>query len=294
MSNINQSGTYRGNVVDRGMGQSSGGFPQLLLSLQATEKYDEQNEVWTPWDYEEVDIQAYLVLFGGNGKPTMNVRQAMQALGWDGTSFQTLQDSKDLATQIQFRVAESAYEGITRLKVEWINAYDADPRRSVAKLEVGDIKKLDAQYAAALKALGGGPKPKSAKPAAPAAPVADPTPVAPTGSLATPPGPQSTSVLPTDPAPAPADPAPKKRGRPAAPKTPPVAVPSVTPTTPTSEPLDQAGAWDVVTTRGGKGSKTDPEVTSTWTCVVKELGGDEKVGADWSGVATEVCKRLGV
>lgn len=315
MSNINQSGVFRGDVLDRGMATSSGGFPQLILQLRASEKYDDVNEVWIPWDYEEVDATAYLVLFGGNGKPTMNVRQCMKAFGWDGASFQALQEDQNLAKQIQWRMAESTYQEQTRIKPEWIDAYDADPQRKVQKLEVGDIKKLDAQYAAALKALGGGPKPKSAKPTAPTAvaPKADPTTVAPIGSPVPPPGLQTAAVTPPftpDPTPSPsgtqaatssptptpsasAEPAKAKRGP--KPKPPVAVAPPTTPApVPTTAPMDQGAAWESVYNRASKVGKTDLEITNTWIAVVNEVGGDEKVGADWTNVAAEVGKRLGV
>ncbi len=166
MSNINQPGIFRGDILDRGLGVSSGGYPQLMLSLRAAEKYDEQNGVWLPWDCEESEATAYLVLFGKNNKPTLNARQCMTALDWDGASFASLQENKSV-TQIQFRMEASEYEDVTRIKVAWIAPYDADPRRSINKLDASDVKKLDAQFAAALKTIGGGPRPKTAAPVAP-------------------------------------------------------------------------------------------------------------------------------
>jgi hypothetical protein len=295
MSNINQAGTYRGNILDRGLGTSSGGYPQLLMQLQATEKWDDQNEVWIPWEYEEVDATAYLVLFGSSGKPTLNVRQAMQALGWDGMSFLSLQEDKNLADKLQFRIAASTYEGVERLKVEWIATFDADPHRSVSKLDAADIRKLDAQYAAALKTLGGGPKPKTARPTTP-------VPVAPAPQVEKPveklvaaimPAPATLTGAPAATASSPPVAEKPKRGRP--PKPPAAVTPSVTPSvTLPAELMDQGTAWDKVYNAGNKANKTDLEITNAWVAVVNEAGGDDKVGEDWSGVAIKTVAALGV
>jgi hypothetical protein len=284
MSNINQTGTFRGDVIDRGVSATQNGYPQLIVQLRATEKYDDQNGVWIPWDYEEVDATAYLVLFGKDNKPLLNVRQVMKAFGWDGASFQSLQENPDLAKQIQFRMAESTYEGVTRIKCEWVDAFDADPTRKVQKLDVGDIKKLDAQYAAALKAVGGGPKPKSAKPTAPPQAPVSPDPTSSAAVVATASATTATNTLAVE--------SPKKRGRPKAPPAAPTVVtpPPVAPGS--SVAMTQQEAWDAYTAKAA--GKTDMEITNTWTGIVHEIGGDEKVGADWSGVYAQCCSKLGV
>jgi hypothetical protein len=290
MSNISQVGSYRGLVVDRGLSNSSGGHLQFELTLQATEKYDEANQVWTLFDFEDSEAQAYMNLITSKEQENaINCRQIMRAFGWDGVSYLALNNpDSSLAKQIQWRMGMETYNNVERCKVQAIDAYDTTPGRKVEKLDAAAVRALDAKYAGILKKLSGGPKPKTARPTPPVAtppaavPTPDPTPM-PTTPIPTPVG---TLVTP---APV-SEPAKPKRGRPAAPKAPPITATPVA----TGEPLDQSAAWEVVTTRSEKAGKTDLEVANAWTCVVKELGGDEKVGEDWSGVAAEICKRLEV
>jgi len=305
MSNINQPGNYRGLVVDRGLSTSSGGHLQMEVTMQATEKYDEENQVWSPFNFEDCEAQAYLNLITGKEKENaINCRQIMRAFGWDGMAFSTLNNpDSPLATQIQWRMGMETYNEVERCKVQGISAYDAAPGRQVEKLDPAAVRAIDAKYAGILKNLGGGPKPKSAtpRPVAPAPVSPDPTPAAlPTPPVAaaalaaavtTAPSGESTVVTP-----APEKP---KRGRPAAPKAPPAAPAVVTPppvmpvaTAAPVTPMTQQDAWDAYTAKAA--GKTDMEITNTWTGIVHEIGGDEKVGADWSGVYAQCCSKLGV
>jgi hypothetical protein len=281
MSNISQSGSFRGIVIDRGLSESSGGFLQLILTLQATERYDEDNQVWTPFNYEDCEAQAYLNLITSKDKENpVNCRQIMRAFGWDGMSWAALNDTENgLAKQIQWRMGMETYNDMERCRVQGIDAYDAAPGRKVEKLDAAKVRALDAKYAGILKKLGGGPKPVTAKPAAPPqAPVSpDPTPApAPTPSIT----PAPSAATPEPPAP------PKKRGRPATPKAaPPVAA---------AAPLSQEDAWGAYADKAQAAGKTDLEIQNKWIEVVNERGGDEAVGADWSGVVAECCARLGL
>ena len=165
---IDRVGTFRGYPVSSGMGASSGGFPQFLAKLEAAEYWDAENEEWMDWtQYEEREITAYLVLMGKEGKPFKHCGQLMKALGWSGRTFAELNDTDYSEVPIQFRVEENTYKDNTRLQVAWVDHADAVPGRTVEKLDATGVKKLDAQFAKGLKALGGGPvisKPSS-KPA---------------------------------------------------------------------------------------------------------------------------------
>lgn len=296
MSNISQSGSYRGHVVDRGLSKSSGGFLQLELSLQATEKYDEENQVWVPFNYEDSEAQAYLNLITSKDKENaISCRQVMKALNWDGMSFSTLNDpDSGLAEQIQWRMGEETYNEVTRVKVQNIDAYDAQPGRKVTRLDAADVRALDARYAAVLKNLGGGPKPKTARPAAPA-PAPTPTPAAPAA------GPDSTPAATASAAVAPPSPTPdtstarsgatKKHGRPATPKALPAATMPAPTAAPMAEPMSKVDAWGKYTTAVEAAGKTDMEVQNAWVEVVREVGGDAAV-ENWGEVAEKAAAQL--
>ncbi len=154
MALIDRAATFRGRIADHGVSKSSGGFPQLILQLVAVEIYDVDEQAWKDWsEYDVNEIQAYLVLFGGKGE-TLNSQQVKKVTGWDGLTFAGLEGMDLSETKIQFRVEENTYEGKTSLQVSWIDEYDAEPGRTVRKLDAAEIKALDAQYASLLKSSG--------------------------------------------------------------------------------------------------------------------------------------------
>ncbi len=180
MSLIDREATFRGNVVDHAVSLSKNDFPQLVASLRATEIYDTDESKWVDFsDYEENEIMAYLVLFGGNNEETLNCQQVKKAVGWDGLSFAGLENMDLSEVKVQFRVEERTYQEKTNLQVTWFDAYDAEPGRTVRKLDANELKTLDAKYKQMLKNTGakqapakaGTVKAKGNKPASPKGPV---------------------------------------------------------------------------------------------------------------------------
>ena len=279
MSKIDRAATFRGKIVDRGIGETTNGFPQAILQLQATQMWNEEEKAWQDWNYDEVEITAYLVLVGGKGKATVSAKQLMKATGWDGASFISFQETEGLKDEIQFRVEEHTYDGNTTLQVVWVDEYDAEPGRKIKKLEKADIAKLQAKYAGALTALSGGPKPKSAPPSAPkkqepkGGPKADPTPAAAEKTVELVP---NAPDAPTE-SPAPTEPpAPPKTEKPKGKK---------------AKVIDMNTAWQNVYNKT-KNSKTQLEITQAWTEAIKEAGGPDEIGDDWSGIEAAVIAAL--
>ena len=164
-SKIENTGTYRGVAIDHAVTESSGGYPQLVLQLCATEYYDDETGEYIDVSDQGLEIYAYLVLFGGDGKATLNCSQVQKVFSWDGKSFTGLNELDISEMGLQFRVEENNYEGKTTNQVNWVDEFDAIPGRSMKKLDAKGIKELDAKFNAALKQLGGAKapaKPKSA------------------------------------------------------------------------------------------------------------------------------------
>lgn len=174
MSLVDRIGTYRGVITDHAVSVTTNGFPQLVAQLQGAEFYDDDEKVWVDWsDVDANEITAFLVLFGGKDKETLTCKQVKKVTGWSGKSFTELNDMDLSAVQLQFRVKENTYQENTSMQVEWIDAFDAVPGRSVRKLEKKELDELDAKYSNILKQTSGGPTPAKAptKPeAAPKAP----------------------------------------------------------------------------------------------------------------------------
>ncbi len=182
---IDRESTFRGNIIDHAVSLTKNEFPQLVCQLDAKEIYDEEEKVWVDWsDVEENEITAYLVLYGGTGE-TLNCTQVKKATGWDGLSFQQLNDMDLSEVVVQFRTENRTYEDKTTLQVTWFDAADAEPGRSVRKLDASEMKALDAKYKAILQnsgkkaapaKAGAGAKPgtvtaKGVKPTGPKGPV---------------------------------------------------------------------------------------------------------------------------
>jgi hypothetical protein len=165
MSTITKTGTFRGIILDAGIATTKNGFPQWVAQLEATEYYDDETKQWVNWtSYEEKHITVYTVLFGGEGKPLLSYNQLQKAIGWSGVSFSELVTMDYSQVKIQWRVETNLYEGVTSLQVKWIDAYDAEPGRTIQKLDPDKVKELDAKYINALRQASGGPKPKKVEP----------------------------------------------------------------------------------------------------------------------------------
>lgn len=148
---LSQEGYYAGVILDGGFGESSGGYPQEVLMLQAQQVYDKDNDEYVPIDPEGgTDITWYGVLFGGKDKETLNCKQLKKVTGWNGASFPELSAMELTGMPIQFRVEFHTYDGKTSLQVSWIAEEGASPFRSVPKLEAAGVDALQAKYSGIL------------------------------------------------------------------------------------------------------------------------------------------------
>lgn len=261
MPQINRPGTFRGIPQEWGVSESRNGFPQFVVRLQATEYFDEAGEIegnepgtWMPWDYDENEITAFLILFGATGQ-IFHVDALQAALGWDGSSFANLDGNDWSESVIQFRVVSETYDGVTRLKVQSVNAQDADPGRTIKKLDAKDLKDLDAKF----KGLLGGAKvaPKSAKPTAPASPAAPARPAAPQSADPTPAEESTENTPPAPPA------APKKKKI------------KSKKAKPTADACTKEEAWKLVHKLRTEGV-TDEALADAWISAAAEVVPDEE------------------
>lgn len=163
MGLINTVGYFKGFIVDGGLGQSSGGLPQEVWALKATEVYDEEGQEYLPVDDEHDEITAYLILMSYKDKETKTAQQVKKITGWDGASYidLTAMDLTDML--LSFRVEENTYEGNTTLQVSWVAEPDASPTRTVQKISKEDAQALQARYASILASTKAPVKAASAK-----------------------------------------------------------------------------------------------------------------------------------
>lgn len=153
-------GTYRGSIIDHGVAETTGGFPQWIAALHGLHYYDEQEKTWIDLsEYDEVDITAYLVLAGREQKEIFHCKNIEKAVGWDGQSWSSLAAMDLSETQIQFRVEEHTYNENVTLQVAGVDHYDAEPGRRVQKLDAKDLKTLDAKFSTFFRKRKGERKP---------------------------------------------------------------------------------------------------------------------------------------
>ncbi len=258
--NLDRVGTFRGRVVDHAVSETKkSGLPQLVAKIEATEYFDEKPEEpenpgeWVDWSEYEMQTTAYLVLFGADGRPCLNLEQCQKAFGWDGESFASLNDMDLAGVRFQFRVEDETYDGQTRRKVVWIDDSDATPGQTIKKLDAKGLKALDGRYAGQLggKAKAPAGKPPTAAPKSPAK-AAAPTPA---------PAPEPESDTTVEPEAAP-------------PKAPPKAKKAKAKTA-ASTPMTKDLAWESVMELKTEAVENDA-LAEAWTTSC-----DEVMGEDW-------------
>jgi hypothetical protein len=237
---ISQAGYYKGTVLDGGVGESSGGFPQCNLALKAAEVYDPETDSWLPANPEADEINYYGVLIDSKDHETLNAKQLKKIVGWDGASLVELANHPFPGTPIQFRVEPNTYNEKTTLQVSWIDEPGASPVRGVRKLDADGVKALQAKYAGVLASTKA-PKKAVSAPAAVAAPAKAP--------VAAPPAPAT---------------APPKRGRPAG-------KPVIPKTNVGKCTADEA--WAAVSSLK-RDNVTDEALTTEWTTAIQTVTGD--------------------
>ena len=289
MNAVDRAGTFRGKPSEWGVSETKNGYPQFVVKLQAAEFYDETTGEWVAWAQYEQEITAFLVLYTKDDKSStgwkelLNAGQIKKALGWDGLSFESLANGKYNETIVLFRVEVREYNGNSALQVNWIDAADANPVKTLPKYDTDKLKALTAKLGGALQGAAAVPTPArapaTAKPAVP--PKRGPgrpksTPATPTaGSPAVPP-----TATPPPASPAPAATAPS--GNPP-------------PTTGTTAPETKDSAWQAVNDLRAK-TVTDEKLAEVWIAEVTRIGKaeDDFTPADWKTVKDAVHKETGM
>lgn len=310
---LDRAGTYLGIIAESTLGQSSGGFPQFVGRLVADRKYvNDPAEMahfgikepgYVDWLFGEAEgpsIIVFMVLFADKG-PLKNYEQLMSATGWTGEDFQDLTNL--VGKRVLFRVEAETYKEVESLKVNWIDAEDAPPERTLKSVAPDKVSELNAKFLAGMKKPAAPPKPVAAAakaappkpvaaPAAPAtvtapkvdAPIAAPAPAAPAAATESPVTPAASVATAK---------APRKTKTPP----PPAAVTeNPAPGLPTETTKD--AAWEFLNEPAVIGSNDPGVVADAWIAACSEVGEnvDESAftGAMWGKVRDIVLKDLGV
>lgn len=163
MGLINTIGYFKGTIIDGALGQSSGGLPQEVWALKATEVYDEEGQEYLPADDEHDEITAYLILMSYKDKETKTAQQVKKVLAWNGASYVELAEIERTDVPLSFRIEYGKGDYSNQLQVSWVAEPDASPTRTVSKISKEDAAALQARYAPVLAATKAPTKPVSAK-----------------------------------------------------------------------------------------------------------------------------------
>lgn len=262
MNLVDREGTFRCRPVDWAVGETKNGFPQFTVKVHLTEYYDEQEKEWIPWEEYEQEVTAFLVLFDSNENRTKNFQQIEKVFGWDGTSFLELNNGRYEEVEFQIRVAENNYNGKIGYQVAWIDEREAEPNRTVKKLDDKELKQLEAKFSKSLSN-------KSAKATK---------------------APAKTTKAPA-----------KNEGVEESKKAPPAkpAIPKISNSKKRSKPVDsitKEEAWEYVC-NNKLPTVDDDELTASWLRCVNNVadGRDEEelTGKDWANIRSTVLDEIG-
>jgi len=296
MGQIKQIGTFRFNILESGVTKTSTGLARWEATLQAYEAYDDESGEWVDYSsYEDNEIKAFLCLFGKQKQPLLNAKQLLKAVDWDGRDLAEL-DQMDLSeVQIQGRVGENDYNDKITLQNEWIDHVDAAPGGQLQRLDADELKKLNAKFASGLRELGGGPKPKSAPPAAPKPAASKPAAPAPVVDA------KAEAKAKYDKKKEQGKAAEKKAAEVEAKQGKPVAPPIPVPAAKSASVQEKYGlpaactqeeAWEACA-KHRKDDISDDDLANIWTQTIGDSGDEEAIGDHWYKVRDGVLELVG-
>lgn len=184
VSNLNRAGQFRATIIDTGISFA----PSAAVAWTPRFRINDELRAgeWADVSGEYLEITGYFYFLKTGGVPNEQQIQFLKdAVGWDGADLDWLQDGKMPDCQITTDFEE--YDGKTRLKVQWINAYDSTGG-SVTKAPADKMRQLKASVGAKLRGLSSGTsRPPAEHPAAAKAPADAPAPpaAAPTAAVST-------------------------------------------------------------------------------------------------------------
>lgn len=120
-----------------------------------------QSPKWYPYDSMQAEIVSYTYLEkkGNAGPNEIGISQLVKALGWNGYDFEALANTDWSQTCCQLAIENDTYQGKTKLKVQWIDHWDAEGTgvSGVRKGSAATISKMSERLGAQLRAMSATP-----------------------------------------------------------------------------------------------------------------------------------------
>lgn len=171
---VDRIGVFRVKSTEHGLGQTpKAGYPQYNVQTIVTAHYDEENEVWVDYTEYGMEIGVRQCLFGKDKKTqeviaTLSYDNVCKVFNWDGADLQVLAEIEPgVEFQVTLKDNDPDYIDKYPYQVDWIDEFDADPKRSIPKCTPAEVTALNAKYAALLQAKKTPAAPATAKTATP-------------------------------------------------------------------------------------------------------------------------------
>lgn len=169
-----RTGTFRAEITAYGLRNADSGAVAVSLAVQLTEIWN--GEAWQDWREFAMEAVGDLWIIKKDGTLNKNsVNSLIDFAGWDG-SLESVANQQWKPTPCQVQIGSETYKEETRFRIDFVNAFDRDPRNAVANVTPEKAKELANKYGSQLRALVGN-RSRNAAPVAAASKPAAPPPV---------------------------------------------------------------------------------------------------------------------
>ena len=166
----NREGRFRASVCEKGVNETG---PNKLCTVVLRFRLNEEHVdgQWRDVSAENLEVVAYCYVEKRDG--TLNdfqIQMLREAFGWTGMDPFWFEDTPELP-DVQVTLEWETYNQKQRIRVRWINAYDAEPSAGVTHADANQRRSLTARLGSRLRAhFGGTPAPAPKPTGAPKAP----------------------------------------------------------------------------------------------------------------------------
>lgn len=166
MAGVDREGRFKAFPIEWGIDSKDSGAVQLAMKFAISQYLNPETNQWDDWSEFGMEETGFFNLIKKDGNVNdKQVASLIEALGWDGAGFKSLQegDWSQKCVQVTVQLERSEAYG-DKLRISWINPENWEGFE-LKKLDSAAIKALDGRLGGKLRAIA----PKAAAPAKPAA-----------------------------------------------------------------------------------------------------------------------------
>lgn len=155
MAGIDRKGDFQARVIDYSIYEAKTGSTGINLKFVVLSMWNPETEEWDDWtQYDEkfeVLGTAWIIKKDGSLNEEAAKRLAEACGPWD---FESIDAKEWKPTDCSITVEQEEYNGQTRFKAAWINAFDRKPGMS-GNVDAGKARELSGRFGSQLRALFG-------------------------------------------------------------------------------------------------------------------------------------------